>query len=161
MFWHVRIALRHQVSLRRLHVYGSRFCKIRLKLCNAIFMSAGFYWKENIMCVRYPVLLYQIKMRQMLLKQEFIVIKVVVFHFCAVKAYVVSRGTCIAPLFLNLGARCRWMSTPLYPGKEPQCPLHRRVSGPHARHVASPLQRTTGWCLCSKYTASRLQRPAR
>jgi len=90
-------------------------------------MSAGFCWKENVMCVRYPVLFYQVKMRQKLLKQEFIVIKVEVFPFCAVKAYVGSRGTCIAPQFLSLGARWRWMVNvkprPLYPGKEPRCPL--------------------------------------
>jgi hypothetical protein len=145
----LELLIRHQVSPRRLHVYGRRFCKLRLKLCNAIFMSAGFYWKENIMCIRYPVL-YKIKMRQKLLKQGFIVISVEIFPFCAMKAYVVSRGTCIASLFLSLSARWRWMVSvmprPLYPGKEPRCPLSRRVSGPHARHVASPLQRTTGWC---------------
>jgi len=106
VFWHIRIALRHQVSPRRLHIYGSRFCKLRLKLCNAIFMSTGFYWKENIMCIRYP-LFYQIKMRHKLLKQEFLVIKVEAFPLCALKAYVGSRATCIAPLFLSLGARWR------------------------------------------------------
>ena len=159
VIWHVRIALCRHVSPHRLRIYGSRFCKLRLKPCNAVSMSAEFYWKENIICIRYPVLLYQIKLRHKLLKQEFLVINVEVFPFCAVKVYVERRGTCIASLFLSLEASWRWMVNvmprPLYPGKEPRCPLNRRVSGRHAIHVAPPLQRTKGWCPCSKYTASR------
>jgi hypothetical protein len=50
------------------------------------------------------------------------------------KAHLVIRG--IAPLIMNLGARRRsvvsFTPRPFYPGKQPRCPLNRRLGGPQS-----------------------------
>jgi hypothetical protein len=68
--------------------------------------------------------------------------------FHTLKAYRGSRS--IAPLIFNLDARCEWLiSHPSHfiPGKEPLCPLNRRLGGPCAgvdilenRKVSYPYQ---------------------